>query len=321
MTGFLVRRLGASLLLLFLVVSFTFFFIHLAPGDPTIFLIDPELSPAAQEALRRLYGLDRPVLEQYLHWLRAIVVEQDWGFSFYQNRPVTAVIADHLPQTLLLAVSAMTMQYALGLILGVWAARQAESWSDHLIRLVLLALYSLPLFWLALMAILLLSYVWPLFPAGHTHSVGAEELPSLARLLDLLHHLALPALVLGLASAGAIARFTRNSLLEVFGQDYLRTARASGIKEGRVVWLHALRNAGAPIIQMFGLSLPLLLSGSLVIETVFSWPGLGRLTYLSIGNRDYPVILATTVLTGTLVVAGNLLADLLHAAVDPRVRK
>ena len=143
----------------------------------------------------------------------------------------------------------------------------------------------------------------------------------MARTLDLLHHLALPALVLGLTTAGAIARFVRNSLLEVFEHDYLRTARAAGIGEGRVVWLYALRNASVPIIQIFGLSLPFLLSGSLVIETVFSWPGLGRLTYLSIGTRDYPVILATTVLTGALVVVGSLLADVLHAVVDPRVRK
>ncbi len=321
MTGFIVRRLGASLLLLFLVLSFTFFFIHLAPGDPTHLLIDPDLTPERQQALRRLYGLDRPLVQQYLSWLQAIAVRQDWGFSFQQHRPVTRVIADHLPQTLLLAVAAMSVQYGVGLVLGVWAARRVDSWQDHSVRLLFLSLYSLPLFWLGLMAILLLSHVWPLFPAGHTRSVGAWELSGWARLLDFLHHLALPALVLGLASAGAVARFVRNSLLEVLRQDYLRTARAAGVTEGRVIWLHALRNAAAPIIQKLGLSLPFLLSGSLVIETVFSWPGLGRLTYLSVLARDYPVILAATLMTGTLVVLGTLLADLLQAAIDPRVRK
>ncbi len=320
MTGFLIRRLGASLLVLFLVVSFTFFLVHLAPGDPTNLLIDPELSPHRQEALRRLYGLDQPLVQQYVDWLAAILIERNWGYSFHHNRPVVALIGDHLPQTLLLAVAAMTIQYGLGFLLGVWAARRADSWKDHLIRIAVLSLYSLPLFWLGLMAILLLSYVWPLFPSGHTHSVGAQDLPSFWRLIDLLYHLALPALVLGAASAGAVARFVRNNLLEVMDQDYLRTARATGLAEGRLLWLYALRNAVVPVIQMLGLSLPFLLSGSLVIETVFSWPGLGRLTYLAIGTRDYPVIIATTALTGSLVVVGTLMADLMHAAVDPRVR-
>jgi peptide/nickel transport system permease protein len=304
MTGFLLRRLVASLLLVVVVLTLTFFLIHLAPGDPANLLLDPRVSRQHQEALNRLYGLDRPLLAQYGSWLRASLLEG----------------ADHLPQTLLLTATALVIQFGVGILLGVGAARSAGSRKDHLIRLGALSLYSLPLFWLGLMALLLLSFVWPIFPSGHMSSVGADQLPAWQRLLDLLHHLALPALVLGLASAGAITRFTRNSLLEVMDEDFVRTARAKGVGERRVVWRHALRNSLAPLIQLFGLSLPFLLSGSLVTEVVFSWPGLGRLTYDSILTRDFPVILASTALAATLVVAGSFLADLLHAAADPRAR-
>lgn len=321
MTGFLLRRLVASLLLVVVVLTITFFLIHLAPGSPANLLLDPRVSRQHQEALSRLYGLDKPLWQQYFSWLRASLLEGNWGVSFVHRRPVGAVIADHLPQTLLLTATALCIQFGVGVPLGVAAARRAGTRRDHLIRLGALSLYSLPLFWLGLMALLLLSYLWPIFPSGHMSSVGAEQLPVGRRLLDLLHHLALPALVLGLASAGAITRFTRNSLLEVLDEDFVRTARAKGVSERWVVWGHALRNSIAPLIQLFGLSLPFLLSGSLVTEVVFSWPGLGRLTYDSILSRDYPVILAGTALAAVLVVVGSLSADLLHAAADPRARR
>jgi peptide/nickel transport system permease protein len=179
----------------------------------------------------------------------------------------------------------------------------------------------MPTFWLALMAVLLLSYLIPVFPASHMHSPSADRLSAAGRLFDLLYHLALPALVLGTAAAAGTARFVRNSLLDVLGQDYIRTARAKGLSEPRVLLVHALRNALAPLLQLLGLSLPLLLNGSLVVEVIFAWPGLGRVTFQAIAARDYPVVLATTALSGVLVVAGNLLADLLHVAADPRLRR
>ena len=170
------------------------------------------------------------------------------------------------------------------------------------------------------MAILLFSYTLPLFPPGHLHSIDATDLSAGARAWDLLPHLALPALTLGLGLSGATVRFVRNRMIEVLEEDYIRTARAKGLSERRVIWVHAMRNVMVPIVQLFGLSLPFLLNGTLVLEVVFSWPGLGRTMYQAILARDYPVILAATALTAALVVAGNLLADLLHAAVDPRVR-
>ena len=320
MANFVVRRIVASLLLVFLVLSLTFFFIRLAPGDPAALFDDDRIPMSYREELRHIYGLDRPLGRQYVSWLVAVLVDFDWGVSFRQQRPVTELLAERLPNTLLLASTALAVQLLAGLWWGVRAARAPGSASDHVVRLVSLVLYSIPTFWLGLMALLAFSYSWRLLPPGHMSSVGAGELSAPGRLLDLLHHLLLPALVLGLGSAGAVARFLRAGLLDVLEQDFIRTARAKGLSEGRVLWAHALRNAAAPLVQLFGLSLPLLLSGALVVEVVFSWPGVGRLTYEAILTRDYPVILATTALTAILVVAGNLIADVAQALIDPRVR-
>ena len=321
MAAYTFKRLTSAALLLVLVLSFTFFFVHLAPGDPTFLTQDPRLGPEDREALRHIYGLDRPLAEQYLIWMRSVLLQGDWGVSYVHARPVQRVIAERVPATLLLAGVALGLQFAVGLILGVAAARRANSAVDHWIRMTSLLFYSLPIFWTGLMALMLFSHHWSLFPAGHMRAVNAASLTPLARFADLLHHLSLPVLVLVLGGAGVVARFARNSLLEVLQQDYIRTARAKGLTERRVIWIHAMKNAATPLVQLLGLSLPFLLSGSLVVEVVFSWPGLGRLTYDSIQARDYPVILATTALAGALVIAGNFLADMVHAAIDPRVRR
>jgi peptide/nickel transport system permease protein len=321
MTRLLLRRLAAALLLLLLVLSITFVLLHLAPGDPTALLQDSRIPQAQRERLRHVYGLDRPLHEQYFTWLRAVTLEGDWGVSLVQQRPVTTLILEALPNTLILAAAALGLDYALGFLLGVAAARRPGSLADHLIRFFSLLLFSLPLFWLGLMAVLLFSYVWPILPPSHLHSVGAEQLGPVARFFDLLRHLILPVCVLSLASAGGTARFVRNSLLETMGQDYIRTARAKGLSERRVVWVHGVRNALVPILQLFALSFPALLNGSLVTEVVFSWPGMGSLTFNAILTRDYPLILASTALSGIMVVLGNLIADLLHGVVDPRVRE
>jgi len=320
LTGFLLRRLAASLLLLLLVLTLTFFILRLIPGDPIRLFEGQRLTLEQQQRLKRIYGLDRPLLEQYGVWLSSVALRADWGTSLSQQRPVSAALMDALPATAVLASAALGVEYAAALLLGVAAARRRRTAVDHGIRVGSLLLYSQPPFWLGLMAILLFSYVWPILPAGHMHSVDSDLLSPAGRLLDLLRHLLLPALVMGLATAGGTARFVRANLLEVMGQDYIRAARAKGLSELRVVWVHGMRNAAVPLIQLFSLSLPALLSGSLIIEVVFSWPGLGQLTFNAILARDYPLILGATALSAVLVVAGNLLADLLHALVDPRAR-
>jgi peptide/nickel transport system permease protein len=318
--GFLLRRLAASLLLLLLVLTVAFCLLHLMPGDPTRPGEGSRVSSEQRENLRRIYGLDRPLPERYLNWLRAVVLQGDWGVSFSQQRPVVDAVAEALPPTLLLAMAALIVEFGVALLLGVAAARRPGTAVDHLVRLVSMLLFSQPTFWLGLIAILLFSLVWPVLPAGHMRSIGFAEMGFGGRLLDLLRHLVLPSLVLGLWAAGSTARFVRASLLEVMGRDYIRTARAKGLSERRVVWAHGLRTALSPLLQLFALTLSNLLSGSLVTEVVFSWPGLGRLTFNAILTRDYPLVLAAVAFSAVLVILTNFLADVLHAASDPRVR-
>jgi peptide/nickel transport system permease protein len=322
MSAYLLRRVAGALLLVFLVVSLTFFLLHAAPGSPADYLLLGEGAGQAEAKARleRALGLDRPILEQYLAWLGG-VARGDLGSSFATGRPVARVLAEALPNTLLLGFAALLVDYALALPLGVWAARRRGRAGDQALRVASLVLYSIPVFWLGLMALLLLAFRWPLFPAGHMLSAGAETLPAGERLLDLLHHLALPALVLGLATAGGTMRYVRGTLAEALDQDYVRTARAKGLGERRVVVVHGLRNALAPILQVLGVSLPALLNGSLIAEVVFAWPGVGRLAYQAISTRDLPLTLGATALSAVLVVAGSLAADLLHAAADPRLRR
>lgn len=320
MLVFVLRRLGASLLLLLLVLTVSFFILRLIPGNPLHVIEGQKLTAEQQQRLRRIYGLDRPLLEQYGVWLQSVALRADWGTSLSQQRPVSAALLDALPATAILASAALAVEYAFALLLGIAAARRRGSAVDHAIRVGTLLLFSQPVFWLGLMTILLFSYLWPVLPASHMHSVNADLMSPAGRFVDLLRHLALPALVLGLANAGGTARFVRASLIEVMGQEYIRAARAKGLSELRVVWVHGLRNAAVPLVQLFALTLPALLSGSLITEVVFSWPGLGQLTFNAILARDYPLILGATALSATLVVLGNLLADVLHALADPRAR-
>ncbi len=321
MTRFIARRLLTAFLLAFLVVTATFVVLHATPGDPTNLFENPRLSRQQQDRIRQIYGLDQPLPQQYLRWLSAVLLHADFGTSFSHREPVTTVLEEALPNTLLLGLAALLIEFGLGVPIGVLSARWAGSFKDHALRIFSLLLYSLPIFWLGLMAILLLAYHWPILPAGNMHSVAAIGAGRWDRAIDLLHHLILPASVLGVSAAGAVARFVRNSLLDTLQQPFIFAARARGLSEARILWVHGLRSALAPVAQLLGLSLPFLLSGALVIEVVFSWPGVGRLVYGAVLSRDYPLLMATTALGGIMVVVGNLAADLLHAWLDPRVRK
>ncbi|MEM7051009.1 MAG: ABC transporter permease [Acidobacteriota bacterium] len=323
MTRYFLRRLAASLILLWLVVSLTFVLLQAAPGDPLANLMETgrgRLPPEHEARLKAIYGLDQPLHQQYLSWLSA-AVRGDWGYSIARQRPVAQIVREALPTTLSLAFAAILVEYLIAVPLGVWAARRAGSAGDHGLRLVTMVAWATPSFWLGLMALFTFSYWLPWFPGGHLSSPGASSWPLGAQLLDRLHHLILPALVLGGVAAGGTSRFVRNGLLEQLGQDYIRTARAKGLPENRVVWRHGMRNTLIPLLQLLGLSLPTLLNGSLVTEIVFSLPGLGLVTVQALLARDLPVILATTALSGFLVIFANFAADLLHAVLDPRVRR
>jgi peptide/nickel transport system permease protein len=319
--AWLLRRLTAAIAIVFAVVTLTFFAIHLAPGTPFVPDAERPLSPAVEAGLRARFGLDRPVLVQYVSYLEA-VARGDLGESFSQQRPVVRALEDAIPNTLVLAVAALAIDLLFGLAIGALQAAYARRRLDTLLTHTTLFVYSLPTFWLGLMLLLVFGQGLHWFPVGGVvDPVLHQALSPVGRLLDRLHHLALPALTLGVVGAAGTARFQRAALLEALKQGFVTTARAKGLTESRVLLAHALRNALLPTITLMGLALPFLLTGSVVVETVFAWPGMGKLAADAVLSRDYPVVAATTLAAAALVVGGSLLADILYAVADPRIRR
>ncbi len=318
MAVYLVRRLASAVLLLWVLLSATFLLIHLAPGNPVDLMLGEERVSVEFRAseIARL-GLDAPLGEQYLRWLGAMV-RLDWGTA-HDGRPALGKLLVALPATILLAFGVVMVRYGLGIALGVLSAVRQDRWQDHAIRIVTLVLFALPTFFLSYLAIEWLSVRAGWVPTGGMRS---DQPPAtlVARALDILRHLLLPALVVGVSSCGRIVRLVRGGLLDVLQQDYVRFARARGLSSRRVLWRHALPNAIGPVVQHLGVSLPQLLSGLLIVEIIFAWPGIGRVAFEAVGQRDYAVILASTSLSGLLVVIGSLATDWVHAAMDPRVR-
>ena len=321
MATLLLRRLAQGVVIVWLVASLTFLLLHVAPGDPVSATLTNPLTPQAVRDywIHRL-GLDLPLQQQYWHYLVS-VASGGFGFSFPHHRPVSAVLADALPNTLLLMGVAILLAFSVGIAMGVVQARRKGKPIDWGLSIGSLFFYSMPDFWLALMMLLFFAYWLRIFPAsGMFDPVMYGFMSPWARATDRLWHLVLPAGTLALLVTAAVARYQRSALLEVVHQDFTRTARAKGLSERSVVWRHALRNALLPVITLFGLALPALLGGSVFVESVFSWPGMGTLTVNAIASRDYHLLTAVVIVTSTLVVLGNLVADLLYAWVDPRVR-
>lgn len=310
-------RIFNALLIVWGVLTITFVMIHLAPGDPASLYVRPDIDPQTVEQIRRQMGLHLPLWSQYWRWLGGFV-QGNFGVSFLLNRPVAAALAEAIPNTLLLTVTVFLLQLMLGSALGILGAAARGSRLDRYLGNGLLLLYSLPGFWLALMAILLFSLQLGWLPSSHMASIDtAPDL--LSQLVDRLRHLALPALVLTTPFAAYTARFLRGSLIEALGQEYIQTARAYGLSETQVVFKYALKNALLPVVTLLGLYLPFLLGGAVITEYIFAWPGMGRLTINAIFAHDFPVILATAFVAAVSVVIGNLLSDILYAAVDPRI--
>jgi peptide/nickel transport system permease protein len=325
--GYLLRRLLGSIPLLLGILTVIFFIIHLAPGDPTARFFNPNVSPEVIEQMRRNLGLDQPLHIQYFKWLSAFL-RGDFGYSFGQMRPISEILPEVLWNTLQLTLISLVIIFVLGMLIGIVQAVRQYSLADNVLTFLALFFYSMPSFWLALMLILLFSLkaaqwglpTWLQFPAAQMMSVGAEYLPPGAQLVDRLEHLFLPAVALGIGSAAGVARYMRGSMLEVIHQDFIRTARAKGLSERTVIFKHALRNALIPIVTLLGLYLPFLLSGAVLVETIFSWPGMGRLIVDAIFQRDYPLVMATSFVISAIVIFGNLISDVLYAVVDPRIR-
>jgi peptide/nickel transport system permease protein len=323
----LTGRLAAGAGVILLVVTFTFTLISVAPGDPARSWVGPGASEAQLEAAREALGLDRPLPLRYGSWL-ARFVRGDWGMSLALQRPVTAVIRDALPHTVLLTGSSLLVTYLVGVIVGALQAARRRTVLDTGVTVTSLLLYGMPSYWLALVLVLIFGYGaaragwpdWLQFPAMGVAGLDAEFLGPWGRVVDRVRHLSLPLATLSIIGIAGAARFVRGAALDVRDSPFVRAARARGLPALRIELRHILRNALLPVVTLLGLSLPALFSGTVFVEVIFAWPGMGRVMVDAVGARDYPVILATTTIFATLVIIGNLLADALYLAADPRLR-
>ncbi len=314
MQRYLVRRGLITIPILLGITVLSYLIMSLTPGDPVQMLISPTLSQADMEIKRRALGLDQPVAVRYAKWLNELL-HGNLGYSFSSGAPVARRIGERVGPTLTLTVTALLCSYLIAVPVGMLAATRRYSWIDYLATLLAFLGISLPTFFLGLAGIYVFALRLRLLPVSGTMTLGGD-----GSLLDLLQHLILPAGVLAVAGAGALTRYVRSSMLEVLGQDYVRTARAKGLAERIVHRRHALRNALIPVVTLAGLQIPALLAGAVITEQVFEWPGMGRLTIEAINQRDYPVLMGITLITALLVALGNLLADVAYLAVDPRIR-
>ena len=313
------RRAAAGVGVVVGVVSLTFLLLHLAPGDPAARLVGPRAGPAALAAARHALGLDQPLPVQYVHWVTAFA-RGDWGDSLTSGRTVRSVLAEAWPETARLVLWSLLLSYGLGILIGVVQTAYRDRWVDTALSITSVTLYALPGYWIGLMLVLVATFRLHALPAFGAAGLDSDLLSGWAKRGDALRHLVLPVLTLTLAGAGGAARFTRGALREVAREPYVTTARAKGLGPARVWLVHGLRNALGPVITLLGLSLPAVFSGVVFVEAVFAWPGLGRVLVAAVAGRDYPVVMAATAISALLVVAGNLFADLLAVAVDPRLR-
>ena len=316
---FLARRLAQAALAVASIAVINFLILQLAPGDAADVLAGEAgaADPGYVAELRQRFGLDQPLPVQLGRYLLNIA-RLDLGYSFRHNMPVAALIAQRLPATLLLIVASLGIAFLGGIVLGATAARKVNTLTDNVISVLALLAYATPLFWLGLMLLILFTLKLDLLPGSGMITIGAEG-TAIERTFDVLHHLILPAATLSLFYMATYTRLMRASMLEVFGMDYVRTARAKGVSERRVVYRHVMRNAVLPMITMLGIQIGSLLGGAVVVEVVFSWPGLGRLAFEAIFQRDFNLLLGILLLSSCLVIVVNLLVDIAYTRLDPRI--
>jgi len=318
---YIVRRLLFIIPLLLGITIITFVVVHLSPGGPADMLtgLTPKVTAEAKARLHSLYGLDKPIHVQYWLWLSRIV-RFDFGESFKDGRLVIIKILERLPATLLLNVLSLLLIFFIALPIGILSAVRQDSFFDKGMTIFVFFGFSVPAFWLALLLMLLFGVFLGWLPISGMHSVNFPYFSFWGKLWDIIKHLILPVFVSAFGGLAYLSRYSRASMLEVLRQDYIRTARAKGVPEKRVIYKHALRNALIPIVTLLGLSLPGLIGGGFIFETIFAWPGMGRLGYQAIMSRDYPVIMGVGVIAALLTLLGNLIADITYAFIDPRIR-
>jgi len=318
MVTYVLRRLLQSIPILFGISIIVFAIVHLAPGSPVDRFRTPRVSPEMIAALVRAYGLDQPLIDQYIKWITSFVQVWNpaaWGYSFLDGQPVIDIIIQRAPATLLLMGTSLLVTIVFAIPIGVLAAVRQYSWVDKIITTLATIGYAMPSFLLGLYILYFGGVVLKIFPLFGFQSLGKKN-----DYADIAWHLVMPVLSLALQGIAAWSRYMRASMLDVLHQDYVRTARAKGLPGRRVITKHALRNALIPIVTLLGLTVPTLIAGAAITETIFSWPGLGSTFVNAVGTRDFPMVLALTMLGGFTVVMGNLLADVLYGVVDPRIK-
>ena len=323
MTSYVARRLSYAVLTFLGITVAVFALVHAVPGDPITFYTGTHgphnLSQATLDAIRHEHHLDQPLVVQYLYWLRGIL-RFDLGVSIVDHRPVTAHILERLPNTFELNAIAFLIAAVVGVPIGLWSAAKSGRPLERASSVLFFLLYSLPSFWVALLLMQLFSVKLGVLPTFGMTSDEYLELSAGQQLLDHARHLLLPVTTLTYAQIAIFARFSKSALTEVIGQDYITTARAKGAAPQNVLWRHAFRNALIPMITLLGLTIPYLISGSVIVEQIFQWDGIGRLYFTAILTRDYPIVLGLTVVTAVATLFASLLADMLYAFADPRVR-
>ncbi len=319
----LLRRLAGLILTFWGITIISFFIIHLAPGEPISPMADfnPKFTPEMRERLRAQYGLDKPLYVQYLKWMKGLLT-LDLGRSFAPDRrPVWDKIKERLPVTLLINVLSLLIIFFVAIPLGVASAVHEGSLFDRLTTVLVFIGYAMPGFWLALLLMMLFGIKLHILPISGLHSlIGYNQMSLLQKILDWTKHLILPLFVSAFGGLAGLSRFMRSSMLEVLRQDYITTARAKGLPERVVIYKHALRNALLPVITILGLSIPGLVGGSVIFESIFSIPGIGQLMWQAVMARDYPVIMGNLVIVSVLTLLGNFIADICYALADPRIR-
>lgn len=313
MGRYLLRGLLQAVVLVVLVSIIVFGLIHAAPGGPGAVMADDRLSPAEIDRMRANLGFDKPLPVQYLQWAKNLLTG-DFGISYADGRPVLDTIQQRVPNTLILAGTAFLLALLVAIPIGVLTGAKAHSKLDNIISGVTFVAMSVPVFWVGIVGIILFSVTWHWLPSSGMYTINQGK-----SLSDLLKHLVMPAVVLSLPTMAMFTRFVRVSVVETLQKDYVRTARAKGLSPRTVMYRHVLRTALMPIITIVGLNLPAVVTGAAVTESVFGWPGMGRLVVDSATTRDYPVVMAVTVLVACTVVVINLLTDILYAVVDPRI--
>ena len=313
MARYIIRRLLISCVVLILITMFTFIIIQLAPGGPEI-LLDESLTEADRQALRMQLGLDKPILVQYAKWITNMI-KGDMGISFSEKTHVSEMLSRRIPNTLILTLSSLALAIALGVPLGIYSASRPNSFLDYVFSFFSMVGLSIPSFWFSVLLIIVFSVTFRLLPSAGMYTVGGDR-----SFQDLLRHMLMPMFVSMLSPLAQIVRYTRSSMLEVLNLDYIRTARAKGMPERRTMFVHALKNSLIPVITAVGLMLPSMVGGSVIIEKIFAWPGMGRLIADAAFKRDYPVVMGATFVVALMVLLANLVIDIIYGLLNPKIR-